>query len=310
MLPGAFSSMKATKPMKYLSILLLLAASAAADDLILKDGTTLSGQVVEEGNHLNVVDRDRKYVVKKSQVKSRVEARHFMDEYDARLAELPDDDADAIFEFGKWLDENQWASHARRAYEEVLELDADHRAARRALGYRLYEGEWVSPDELNRQKGLVQFEGRWYTKHDIAQIQKRLKDNEDFRRTYERRKRANDKLNTLVSRFKSLWKNKRQDAYEELYAYAEGLNSPELRKFADDTKAYYDHMATVICASYRARTEIHATLTKLKKPIDTFTTTLGASIGAFSAQSPVTIQLPELDIAEIHTTVEIPAACR
>ncbi|MEE8106769.1 MAG: hypothetical protein V3T86_14650 [Planctomycetota bacterium] len=296
--------------MRYLSIIFLLAASAAADDLILKDGTTLSGQVVEEGNHLNVVDRDRKYVVKKSQVKSRVEARHFMDEYDARMAKLPDDDADAIFEFGKWLEENEWSTRAHRAYEEVLELDTDHRAARRALGYRLYEGEWVSPDELNRQKGLVQFEGRWYTKHDIAQIQKRLTDNEDFRRTYERRKRANDKLNSLVSRFKSLWKNKRQDAYQELYAYAEGLNSPELRKFADDTKAYYDNMAAVICANYRARTEIHATRTKLRKPIETFTTTLGAAIGAFSAQSPVRIQLPELAIAEIHTTVEIPAACK
>ena len=40
--------MKATNPMRYLSIVFLLAASAAADDLILKDGTTLSGQVVEE----------------------------------------------------------------------------------------------------------------------------------------------------------------------------------------------------------------------------------------------------------------------
>ncbi|MHC4816655.1 MAG: tetratricopeptide repeat protein, partial [Planctomycetota bacterium] len=146
-----------------LILLLLFAASAVADDVILKDGRVLSGKVVDEGKRFTVVDRDRKYAVPKSEVASLVEKQSFMDEYEARLAKLPYDDPEAIFEFGRWLAESEWPSRAARAYEEVLELDPEHRGARRALGYKLYEGEWVGPEELNRRQGLVKFEGRWYT---------------------------------------------------------------------------------------------------------------------------------------------------
>ncbi|MHC5031972.1 MAG: tetratricopeptide repeat protein, partial [Planctomycetota bacterium] len=150
-----------------LIVLLLFAASAVADDVILKDGRVLSGKVVDEGKRYTVVDRDRKFAVRKLEVARVFSKPSFMDDYEARLEKLPFDDAEAIFEFGRWLAENEWASRAARAYEEVLELDPDHRGARRALGYKLYEGEWVGPEELNRRKGLVKFEGRWYTKHDL-----------------------------------------------------------------------------------------------------------------------------------------------
>ena len=157
-----------------LILLMLFAASAVADDVILKDGRAFSGKVVDEGKRYTVVDRDRKFAVSKAEVARVVSKPSFMDEYEARLKRLPYDDAEAIFEFGRWLAENEWPTRAGRAYEEVLELDPDHRGARRALGYKLYEGEWVSPEELNRRMGLVLFEGRWYTKHDLAQLKKEI----------------------------------------------------------------------------------------------------------------------------------------
>ena len=102
----------------------------------------------------------------------------------------------------------------------------------------------------------------------------------------------------------------RQGAYDDLYRYAESLNSPELRKFADDTKAFYDERVRVLCAQMMARTEIRATRTKLKRPIENFVTNLGAAISFISAQNPVTIQLPEIEMVEINTTVDIPAGCK
>jgi hypothetical protein len=50
---------------------------------------------------------------------------------------------------------------ARAAYRRVLELDADHPAARRALGYERLEGEWVEAATARRRKGLVLYCGRW-----------------------------------------------------------------------------------------------------------------------------------------------------
>jgi hypothetical protein len=293
-----------------LIVLLLFAASAVADDVILKDGRVLSGKVVDEGKRYTVVDRDRKYAVGKTEVAKVVSKPSFMDAYEARLKKLPFDDAEAIFEFGRWLAENEWPTRAGRAYEEVLELDPDHRGARRALGYKLYEGEWVGPEELNRRQGLVKFEGRWYTKHDLEQLQKEIENNEKLRQAVEHRRRENLKINRIVTKFATFDKKKRQNAHDELYRYAETLNSPELRKFADDTKAYFDERARVLCAQMMARTEIQATRTKLKRPIENFVTNLGAAIAFISAQNPVTIQLPEIEIVQIQTTADIPAGCK
>jgi hypothetical protein len=290
--------------------LMLFAVSAMADEVHLKDGRVLSGRVFEEKDRYTVVDRDWKHAVKKSEVSEVVKKRSFMDDFEERLAKLPADDAEAIFEFGRWLEESEWASRARLAYEEVLDLDPDHRGARRALGYALYEGTWVSPDELNRRKGLVEFEGRWYTKHDLEELKKQIEGDDKLRQAMAERRQVNDRLNRIVRRFATLEKKQRQAAYDELYRYAEELNSPELRKFADDTKAWFDEQARVICARYLARTEIHATHTKLKRPIDAFTTNLGAAIAIIAAQNPVTIQLPEIRIAEVHSTIDIPAGCR
>jgi hypothetical protein len=160
-----------------------------------------------------------------------------MDEYAERLAALSEDDPEAIYEFARWLDSNDWKSRGRLAYQEVLDLDPDHRGARRALGYKLYEGEWVSPDELNRRKGLIQFEGRWYTKHDHAELLKEIERNEHLRQSIAHRRQVNDKVQRILKKFATFDKKKRRKAYSELMTYAEQLNSPELRKFADDSKA-------------------------------------------------------------------------
>ena len=295
-----------------LALPLLLAPSALADEVHLKDGRILSGKVVRSGKQVYVSDRDAKYVLKDAEIDKIVPARGFMDEFEERLAALPNDDPEAIYEFGLWLEENEWPTRATRCYERVIEIDADHRGARRKLGYKLFEGEWVSPDELKRKRGLVQWEvdGQWYTKHDLAQIEADIVKNEKFRQQIERQRKVNKKVQGMLQEFATFDKRKRAKAYEKLYSYAEELNSPEMRKFADDTKAYYDQYVRHLCAQIRSRTEVNATRTRLKRPIETFETNLGAAIsGVLPAQTPVRIQLPEISIASVQTTVDIPAGC-
>ena len=187
---------------------------------------------------------------------------------------------------------------------------ADYLALRRALGFKLYEGEWLSPEELNRRKGLVMFDGRWYTKHDLEQYKKEIETNEKLRHAFEARRKENKKINGIVRQFATFDKKQRKKAYSDLYRYAEQTNSPELRKLADDTKAHYDRQVAVLCAQITARTEFNVTHTRLKRPIENFETNLGAAISIFASQNPVTIQLPEIDIRQIQTTVDVPAGCR
>ena len=295
-----------------LTSLFLISSFVMADEVKLKDGRILSGQVVRKGSKVYVSDRDAKYVLKGSEIEKIEAKKSFMDEFDKRLAALEDDDSEAIYEFGLWLEENEWATRAQRAYERVIEIDEDHRGARRKLGYKLFEGEWVSPEQLKRKQGLVQWDvdGKWYTKHDLAQLRAEIKKNEKFRQQIERQRKVNKKVQGILRKFATFDKKKRQAAYNELYGYAESLNSPELRKFADDTKAYYTAYTKQLCAQMRARTEINATQTQLQRPIGTFETNLGAAVGGvFPAQTPVRIQLPEISIASVSTTVDIPAGC-
>ncbi len=296
----------------------LLAGAARADVLHLAGGKTYEGQVELKGTRYFVIDRDMKWAFKKDRVTRVVKSESFMDRYDARMDKLPGDDPDAMYEFGRWLEKNGWSSRAKRAFQEAVHIDEDHRAARRALGYRLYEGEWRSPDEINRAKGLVKFEGRWYTPHDLANLKHEIETNAELKSQRATTKRLNAQVNGIIRRFATFDKGARKRAYEDLSRYADDLErtknlgpmAPQVRKLADDVKAYYDHMHHVLCSKMLARTEIRATLTQLKQPLDTFSTQLGQAIAFIAGQSPVTIQLPELQIAEIKTTVDIPAGCR
>jgi general secretion pathway protein D len=52
--------------------------------------------------------------------------------------------------------------------------------------------------------------------------------------------------------------------------------------------------------------ELRPTIADLQTPIKTFQTLLGASIATVSAQNPVTIQLPEIDLRVAESTVRMP----
>ncbi len=60
------------------------------------------------------------------------------------------------------------AEGARLAYERVLRLHPEHRAARRALGYAEVDGYWLRGDELQRARGFVHHAGRWMTAIEFA----------------------------------------------------------------------------------------------------------------------------------------------
>jgi hypothetical protein len=309
--------------------LLLLPVVALADDLRLKDGRVLAGIVVKEEGRYTVVDRDRKHAFKAAEVDRVDKKRCFMDEYAERLAAVSKTDAEALYAFGRWLEENAWESRARIVFEQVIEIDPDHKGARGTLGHKLYEGEWLTPDEINRRDGLVEFEGSWFTPHELETLKKEIESNAEARQALAEQREIARKLDGIVRKFGTFEKKQRAAAYDEIVRYAEELNSPLVRKFADDTRAYYDSLANALCRQMKTRSEIHLTETELARPIAAIETTLGQATRprplpvrnlttgfrvpvpvAFDPVAiPVKIQLPQLDTYETHSTAEIPADC-
>lgn len=81
--------------------------------------------------------------------------------YGAALAALAGDDLDGRFKLALRAEAEGAPAAARRAYESIVAIDADHAASRRALGFERSGLAWVPLTEARRRRGLVLFEGAW-----------------------------------------------------------------------------------------------------------------------------------------------------
>lgn len=86
-----------------------------------------------------------------------------------RLENLDKEDAGAAFRLALELEEKGRKDLARKAYEIVIGVQPDHRAARRALGYELVDGTWLKGSELYRARGFMHHAGRWMTNEEFAE---------------------------------------------------------------------------------------------------------------------------------------------
>ncbi|MEZ6069394.1 MAG: hypothetical protein R3C10_03775 [Pirellulales bacterium] len=84
------------------------------------------------------------------------------EEYEKRKASAADT-VEAQWALAEWCREQSLSQHRRVHLERVIQLDPDHAAARRALGYFFRDGKWVTQKQANTQRGLVQYNGRWIT---------------------------------------------------------------------------------------------------------------------------------------------------
>ena len=85
-----------------------------------------------------------------------------------RFKTLDREDAAAAFKLALDLESAGAKELASKAYEIVIGIEPDHRAARRALGYEQLAGRWLHGDALQRAKGFVHHEKEWLTAEEFA----------------------------------------------------------------------------------------------------------------------------------------------
>lgn len=281
------------------ALLLLAARPLAADVVHLANGGRIEGKVEKEADRIVVVNRFGRRVFAAAEVRS-IEKKETVEEAcERKRAALDPDDAEGRAALAAWLEENGWSAKAQEEYKAVLEIDPDHRGARKALGYLFFEGKWRTHDEVMELQGYVRHDGKWVTpaERDAAVA---AADAEEAQKT---RRKAERALLTRVRR--DLDRIARgtaaecQAAYDDLVTLARERKDEGLEKFAADAKAYYDEYWKAVRRAL-VTAEVRTAVSKLKRPIDTITTSLGNG-------PPVTIQLPELQVWSVNTTVVIPA---
>ena len=140
----------------------LLASPAVADEIALKGGGRVSGEIVERTETALKVDigAGRITVPLESVVEIR-EGSSPLGEYRERAAALAPGDVTGWRELARWASKEGLAHQAREAYSRVLTSMPDDPEANRALGRVHHDGRWMKEADAYRAECYVEFEGEW-----------------------------------------------------------------------------------------------------------------------------------------------------
>ncbi len=143
------------------SALLLCSLGALADDVIhLANGTTVRGQILEQTDEEIIIQTAHgERVISWADVLEIEKLGSVSDTFTTRFDGLRDWDVNGYLELAAWAVEREYAEGVERAYRKVIELDPDNRKARRELGYRKYDGQWMLEREYKLAQGWVEIDG-------------------------------------------------------------------------------------------------------------------------------------------------------
>lgn len=294
---------------------LFFAAPAEADILELEDGRLVEGTVLQDGETYLVTDRFGVVEIPVAEVKSWEKGKSVDQLVQEHLAKLDEDDVAGRMALARWLTALGRQEEACEIAKGVLESAPENEAAHTLLGHVRHRGKWVTPDEAKRAEGYEQHGGRWFTPAEWENLAKAEKEKAAAAEEAEAKARVNAEVNRAVRLMMSPDPAVRMRGKALLEALAEEHDSDALRELIGQVE---DHVRKV--EELRAKAagvsgglvpspsgmvlgEIRATMSKLKRPIQVFETSLASNIGG----APVRIMLPELEVVKVRTTVGIPA---
>jgi hypothetical protein len=140
----------------------LVSAPLCADEVHLRGGGRLTGEVVEETAENVTVDIGAgKMTVRKSTVVRIERSASPLQEYRANAASLAPEDLEGWRKLARWASDQGLSTQAREAWTQVTALVPDDPDANRGLGLVQHDGRWMTEEESYRAQGFVDFEGEW-----------------------------------------------------------------------------------------------------------------------------------------------------
>ena len=158
-----------------------------ADRIHLTNGRVLEGHAVRTDDGRVEIHSSVGVVTLAANQVSHIERSETHEARAERLIERSPDDAEALFALALDMKADGAETLARRLLERVIDLDPDHAGARRELGFRLHEGQWVTRREFHELRGEVLYRGEYVTVGERAQL---IQTERDFaRQTLDLRRR-------------------------------------------------------------------------------------------------------------------------
>ena len=144
----------------------LTGSPAVADVIHLKNGGQLEGRVLRDKSDDRFLVVDAKIGGEVRISRKRVERVEATDDAPVRTyAEVMKDFGDTAaeqYELALWCLQHGRRDEYETHLKRVVELDPDHAEARRRLGFKYHDGQWLTRDEIKETQGYVQDAGgRW-----------------------------------------------------------------------------------------------------------------------------------------------------
>lgn len=279
------------------ALLLALAATsgaARADEILLTNGNKLEGKARRENGKVVIDTGTGEVTLPADDVKQITAGPTRLDLYKEKVAKLDAKDVAAQIEMADWCREKKLPDLEKKHLKAVIAIDADHEAARTRLGYIRYDDKWLTQTEYYVARGFVKVGDEWVSQEELA-ARKAMAAAEKAQKEHVKA------ISSALAKMSSPLRAPRKEGKLALLKYAEKISDTRLAEFAMQVASYYNEAWRAVKAEYAvAKTDIRATVSNLKRPIPTITTSLGANT------TPVTVQLPELSIMQIQTTAMVP----
>ena len=151
---------------------------AHADIVYLSNGGVLEGKVRYEGDKV-IIEQPNGWITIAADKIDRIETKNSnVQEFDERFDALvkrnaPADDFVSLAQFAASVGMN---TRAEQAYKKAIAVDPDNAAARQALGFEKFQGQWMTSDDANAARGLIKHNGVWVTPAALQELLKKEKD--------------------------------------------------------------------------------------------------------------------------------------
>ncbi len=162
--------------------LVLLAGSALADVLIMKDGRRIEGTVTsQDSTKVKITTSFGDFEFPMAQVDRIEKGKTGAQEFDERFKAAKT--AADYFALGQWAEQKKMRPEAKKAMKHVLELEPKHAGANTFFGKVEYKGEWLTPAERDTRaaadaeaemlaKGFVRWKEQWVTPEEKGHLEK------------------------------------------------------------------------------------------------------------------------------------------
>jgi len=183
------------------------ARAALAHTVTLQDGTVYEGKILSQSDTEVVIETtfDGQKILAKADVKAINDSVPPMREQLAYRAKTALD-VKARWDLYKWAKQKGFVKELHYILEAIVDLKPTDKKARKLLGHKQVDGEWMTPAEEKvhlrakfeaeqRAKGLVPYEGGWVTPEERDAREKGLKkDGDDWVTEEEWHKRRGERL--------------------------------------------------------------------------------------------------------------------